>query len=90
MFKILVGVMMSSYATNMLIFFSSFPIEGGIPIIGENQESITHTVSDPLIQALILTAIVIGFGISAFCIILFNKIYSLSKSEDINSIRNLE
>jgi multicomponent Na+:H+ antiporter subunit C len=89
-FKILIGVMMSSYATNLLIFFSSAPVINGVTIIKQHQHALIDKHSDPLPQALILTAIVIGFGVAAFCIVLFNRLYELTNKDDVDAIKEIE
>ena len=43
---------------------------------------------DPTPQALILTAIVIGFGVTAYLVVLLYKIYNKNKSIDLKEIFN--
>lgn len=64
-FPVALGITFLSYGVNLLLFVS-----GGIrldapPIIGTGPD-----ISDPLPQALVLTAIVIGFGMVAFLLAL--------------------
>ena len=65
-FPVVLGLTLLSYAVNLLLFAS-----GGIrldqpPLIHEHAGGYT----DPLPQALVLTAIVIGFGMTAFVLVL--------------------
>lgn len=48
-------------------------LEGSVPVIahGASPEGVT----DPLVQALVLTAIVIGFGTLAFALVLTIRVY---------------
>ncbi|PMP86329.1 MAG: cation:proton antiporter, partial [Roseiflexus castenholzii] len=46
--------------------------------------------ADPLPQALILTAIVIGFGVQAFTIVLFRRAYRSCGADDIDELRTTE
>ena len=39
-------------------------------------------VADPVPQALILTAIVIGFGVQAFALVLIKRVYQTVGSDD--------
>lgn len=64
-FPVIMGLTLQSYAVNLFLFSSGRLIENGAAIIGEG----THH-SDPLPQALVLTAIVIGFAMTAFVLIL--------------------
>lgn len=50
---------------NLFLFVSGRLVVGEPPVIGESTNP-----SDPLPQALVLTAIVIGFGMIAFVVVL--------------------
>ena len=60
--RILIGVLLASNGVNVLFLVVSGPA-GGAPILGVTPVA---EMSDPLPQALILTAIVITFGVAAF------------------------
>jgi multicomponent Na+:H+ antiporter subunit C len=50
----------------------------------------THDLAayaDPVPQALILTAIVIGFGVLAFALVLAHRVHYSTASDDIDTIR---
>lgn len=64
-FPVVVGLTLLSYGVNLFLFSSGRLMTGGQPIIGG-----TDTYSDPLPQALVLTAIVIGFAMTAFLVVL--------------------
>ena len=61
-FCVILGLSLLSYATNVFIFVMGRLEIGAPPLI---DAAATH-YSDPLPQALVLTAIVIGFGMTAF------------------------
>lgn len=65
-FPAVVGVAMLSYAVNVFLFASGRLALDLPPIIRKSAESYT----DPLPQALVLTAIVISFGMTAIVVIL--------------------
>ena len=65
-FPVLIGVAMLSYAVNVYLFVTGAIVANLPPIISKT--SIGYT--DPLPQALVLTAIVISFGMSAVIAIL--------------------
>lgn len=73
--KLIIGLAFLSHACNLLIFTVATTIRGKAPLIAEGETAITETVADPLPQALVLTAIVIGFGVLAFAIVLILQVY---------------
>ena len=64
-FSVVVGLSLLSYAVNLFLFFSGRLLGGAPPLAGA-----ATATADPLPQALVLTAIVIGFGMTAFVLIL--------------------
>lgn len=64
-FPVVVGLTMLSYGVNLFLFASGRLAIGSQPIIGSTAE-----YADPLPQALVLTAIVIGFAMTAFVVVL--------------------
>ena len=90
MVKLILGIMLLSYATNLFIFLVA-RITRGIPaIISENQDKLTDTFADPVPQALILTAIVIGFGIQAFAIVLIRRVYKVTGTANMDELSSSE
>ena len=65
----LVGILILSQAVNLIVFASGGLEHGAPPLLGED----TPPGSDPLPQALVLTAIVIGLGILSFLLVLINR-----------------
>ncbi|MBS8240987.1 Na+/H+ antiporter subunit C [Marinobacter lipolyticus] len=74
-FPVVVGLTLLSYGVNLFLFSSGRLVTGGQPIIGS-----TAGYSDPLPQALVLTAIVIGFAMTAFVVVL--ALRNLADHED--------
>ncbi|WP_333795989.1 Na+/H+ antiporter subunit C [Rheinheimera sp.] len=64
-FAVVLGLTMLSYAVNLFIFASGGLTAGKGAVLG-----VTDIYADPLPQALVLTAIVIGFAMTAFLVIL--------------------
>ncbi|MBO8086552.1 MAG: Na+/H+ antiporter subunit C [Marichromatium sp.] len=65
-YPVVLGLTMMAYAVNLFLFSMGRLHINMPPIIRENITS----YSDPLPQALVLTAIVISFGMTAFVIVL--------------------
>lgn len=68
-FPVVLGLTLSSYAVNLFLFASGRLSIGAPPIISDGASHYT----DPLPQALVLTAIVISFAMTAFVIMLALK-----------------
>ena len=65
-FPVVLGLTLLSYAVNLLVFVLGRLTIGAPPIIRDG----VGDYADPLPQALVLTAIVISFGMTAFVVIL--------------------
>jgi len=80
MTRVLLGFLLVGNATNLLILIMAGR-SGSAPIVdGEKPES---TFGDPLPQALILTAIVITFGVSAFLLALIYRSWRLAQEDTV-------
>ena len=86
MVKLLIGLMLLGNGANILIFLMGGLTKGRAPIIGEKHKVFTDIYADPIPQALILTAIVISFALTAFAIVLLHKVYSTTGSDDLDSL----
>ena len=64
-FPVILGLSFLSYAVNLFIFAAGRVATGATPIVGGS-----GSLSDPLPQALVLTAIVISFGMTAVIVIM--------------------
>ncbi len=84
--KLILGIIFLSNATNLVIFVSSGLTKAKPPFIESGQTAISD-VADPLPQALILTAIVIGFGITAFSLALLYRFYKVNETEDLDMVK---
>lgn len=67
-FTVILGLTLLSHAVNLFLFASGRLTTGAPTIVG-----LTETSADPLPQALVLTAIVIGFAMTAFVVVLALK-----------------
>ena len=77
--RVLVGFLLLGNATNLLLLSAAGP--GGLPPILGIAEA--EEMSDPLPQALILTAIVITFGVAAFVLAMIHRSWALARNEAI-------
>lgn len=71
--RVLIGFIMLGTAVNLLILAAG-RIGSIVPaLVAGNESALTAAAANPLPQALILTAIVIGFGLAAFALMLIVK-----------------
>ena len=94
--KIIVGILILDYAVNLLLvlvgYRSGGPGQPGVaPILGEGQTSqvLASTAVDPLPQAMVLTSIVIGLGVTALMVALAVRLHEKYDTFDMNKIRRL-
>lgn len=83
--KILLGFLLISHAANLLIFTSGGLKHGKSAFIKDTVADFSQ-ISDPLAQALILTAIVIGFSVISFCIALYANFYATNPHDDVDTL----
>ncbi|MGW1739890.1 Na(+)/H(+) antiporter subunit C [Nocardia sp. NPDC001965] len=81
--KMLLGILLFSNAVNLLILTMGGS-DGAPPIQGAS-DSQHGIMADPLAQALVLTAIVITMGVSAFVLALAYRSYILTTSEKVEN-----
>ena len=65
-FPVLIGLTLLSYAVNLFLFASGRLVVASAPLTDQG----LATYPDPLPQALVLTAIVIGFGMTALLVVI--------------------
>lgn len=88
--KLVIGLMLLSNAANLLIFAVSGMTRGAPPLIGEDETAISSLVADPLPQALILTAIVISFGVLAFSVVLIHRAFEVVGTDDLDQMKDTD
>jgi len=79
-FSVALGLMLLSYATNLLLFASGGLRTNRAPLIAAGPP-----FADPLPQALVLTAIVIGFATTAFVLVLALRVLADTGSERVDA-----
>jgi multicomponent Na+:H+ antiporter subunit C len=85
--KIIVGIIIAEYAVNLFFILVAYRLRGRSPIFSADAD-ITNMV-DPLPQALVLTAIVIGLATTALLIAIAMRIYEKYGTFDITKIKEL-
>ncbi len=88
--KLIIGLSLLAHACNLLIFIISSTVRGHAPLIEEGAKRAFSGVADPLPQALVLTAIVIGFGVTAFTIVLIQQVNQTLGVQDTDLLDKCE
>ncbi len=88
--KLLIGFGLLSNAVNLLIFTAAQLIRARSPIIPEGEVALRGPYADPLPQALILTAIVISFSVTAFAVGLAYRAYGAIGTDNLDKIGETE
>jgi multicomponent Na+:H+ antiporter subunit C len=81
--RIIIGTGLLSHGAHLLILTMGGLKKGAAPLLGEEASSYV----DPLPQALILTAIVISFGVTSFLLVLAYRAYQELGSDDMDQLR---
>lgn len=90
--KIIISLIILENAVNVFIVMIGYRKDGIAPILNktmEHQEFIQRAV-DPVPQALVLTAIVIGLGVTAMTIAIAMRLYERFGTYDIQEIKRLK
>ncbi|WP_102345512.1 Na(+)/H(+) antiporter subunit C [Bacillus sp. Marseille-P3661] len=84
--RIIVGTGLLSHGAHLTILTMGGLKRGAPPLLGEEAPFYT----DPLPQALILTAIVISFGVTALFLVLAYRTYQEVKTDDMDKLRGYQ
>lgn len=84
--RIIIGTGLLSHGAHLLILTMGGLKRGSAPLLGEHAENYT----DPLPQALILTAIVISFGVTAFFLVLAYRSYQELGTDNVEELKGTE
>jgi multicomponent Na+:H+ antiporter subunit C len=88
--KLIAGLVLLGYASNLLIFTVSRLTRAQPPLIPDAPEVLAEPFADPVPQALILTAIVIGFGLQAYALVLIKRVYQAVATDDLDRMRSTD
>lgn len=81
--RVVIGLSLITHAANLFVLsLSGSPVGKSAPVIEEG----VSNYADPLPQALVLTAIVIGFGATSYLIVLLYRLYRDKRTTDIPEV----
>ena len=84
MFDVVLGLTLVSYAVNLFIFAMGRVRIGALPILREDGAPTLANYTDPLPQALVLTAIVISFATTALLLVVLLAARGLGGTDHVD------
>jgi multicomponent Na+:H+ antiporter subunit C len=87
--KLIIGISLLGHAANLLIFTIAGLTRGRPPLVA-GAVSGRADVADPVPQALILTAIVIGFAVQAFAVVLIHRVVQAVGTDDLDQMKTTD
>src|SRR3712207_2900953 len=84
--QLIIGLGLLANGTNLLIFTAGGLTRARPPVVPDGAVALEQTYADPVPQALILTAIVIGFGLTAFALVLAHRVHATTGTDDIDDV----
>ena len=83
-FQVIMGLSLLSYAVNLFIFSTGGLRSGAAPILERGAAGDLATHADPVPQALVLTAIVIGFATTALFLVVLLAVRGLTGTDHVD------
>jgi multicomponent K+:H+ antiporter subunit C len=83
-FQVIIGLSLLSYAVNLFIFSTGGLRKGAAPILEGGAAGSLAQHADPLPQALVLTAIVIGFATTALFLVVLLAARGLTGTDHVD------
>lgn len=84
--QLIIGLGLLSNGTNLLLFTAGGLTRAQPPVVPAGAERLLGPYADPVPQALVLTAIVIGFGLLAFALVLADRVHDTLGTDDVDEI----
>jgi multicomponent Na+:H+ antiporter subunit C len=85
--KLIFGLMVLAHASNLLLFTVGGLVRGKPPLVPSGATAPPPGVADPFPEALVLTAIVISFALTAFAAVLVKRVYKVTGTDDSDALR---
>jgi multicomponent Na+:H+ antiporter subunit C len=84
--QLIIGLGLLSNGTNLLIFTAGGLTRARPPVVPDAAQALVEPYADPVPQALVLTAIVIGFGLLAFSLVLADRVHASVGTDDVDDV----
>ena len=84
--QLIIGLGLLSNGTTLLIFTAGGLTRARPPVVPDGATALAEPYADPVPQALIRTAIVIGFGLTAFSLVLAHRVHDATGTDDVDDV----
>jgi multicomponent Na+:H+ antiporter subunit C len=88
--RVVLGIALLGQGTFVLLFAMGRLSRAAAVFVPEGGTAPESPYMDPVPQALVLTAIVIGFAVQAFALVLFRKAFEATGEEDMDALTSTE
>ena len=83
-YQLVIGLSLLSYAVNLFIFSMGRLRVGAAPVLGADGTGVASALADPIPQALVLTAIVISFAMTALLLVVLLAARGLTGTDHVD------
>ena len=90
LFRVVAGLTLLGAATNLIVFAAGRFASLAPPLLTSVEDAPSAAASNPLVQALVLTAIVISFALLCFSLVLGARLRNAAGSDDIRKLEAAE
>ena len=90
LFRVVAGLTLLGAATNLIVFAAGRLASLTPPLLASVDDAPAAAASNPLVQALVLTAIVISFALLCFSLVLGARLRKASGNDDIRQLHTAE
>ncbi|MEM9915436.1 MAG: NADH-quinone oxidoreductase subunit K [Planctomycetota bacterium] len=90
LWKLILGLILLSHGANLAVFVSAGLTRSPAPLTALGESAPPDGAADPLPQALVLTAIVIGFAVVSFTAVLVRRAGHAVSSDDPDQMRSTD
>ena len=85
--QLIIGIGLVAHGSNVLILTAAGVTRARPPLLaGGEAAALAAPFADPVPQSLILTSIVIGFGVLAFALVLAHRVHLWAGTDDVDEI----
>lgn len=88
--RLVVGLVLIGQAANLAVFASAGLVVGSPALVAAGEKVPAAGAADPLPQALVLTAIVIGFGLTVFAMALVHRVRESTGNDDVDDFNRTD
>ena len=88
--RLVVGIILLGQAANLAVFSAGGLVVGEPAVVAPGESMPPVGAADPLPQALVLTAIVIGFGLTVFTMTLLHRAREANGTDDVDAFNRTD